>query len=47
MAVAQMPGQGGIQNKFEGGAVGSGGAEQFSEIGAASTLYTTISYPNC
>ena len=38
--------QGWIQDKFEGGAVGSWGAENFSEFGDESTLYTTISDPN-
>ena len=39
-----MPlGQRRIQNRFEGGAVGIGGAEQFSESGDECTLYTTIS----
>ena len=37
--------QGRIQSKFEGGAVGSGGAENFSKIGNESTLYRTISDP--
>ena len=38
--------QGRIQSNFEGGAVGSGGAEKFSEIGDECMLYTTISVPN-
>ena len=40
------PFQGGIQSKFEGGAVGSGGAETFSEIGDECKPYITISDPN-
>ena len=38
--------QGRINSKFEGGAVGSGGAEKFSEIGDECKPYTTISDPN-
>ena len=38
--------QGRIQSKFEGGAVFSGGAERFSEIGDECSLYTKISDPN-
>ena len=40
------PVQGWIQSKFEGGAVGSGGAEKFSEIGDECKPYITISDPN-
>ena len=38
--------QGQIQGKFEGGAVGGGGAVKFSEIFDEITPYTTISDPN-
>ena len=39
-AVLNSRTQGRIQSKFEGGAVGSGGAEKFSEIDDECTLYS-------